>query len=195
LDFSKYALCVLAIITAGCSSVKVTEYSGLEPRLDMEDFFQGELTAHGVVKNRAGRVIRRFNADITATWKNGIGNLDEEFLFSDGTRDTRRWVLKPAGNRHYIGTAGDVVGEGDLEVSGNSVFLDYVLKVPYGDGTIDVRVDDRMYLVEPNVLINESVMRKFGLRVGSILLVILRSDHQASPDSDRPPDENASAEE
>ena len=33
-----------------------------------------------------------------------------------------------------------------------------------------------MYLVAPGVLINESEMSKFGVRVGSIQLVILRPD-------------------
>ena len=56
------------------------------------------------------------------------------------------------------------------------MFLDYVLRVPYKDGTIDVRIDDRMYLVTPDTLINESVMRKFGFRVGEILLSIERID-------------------
>ena len=51
--------------------------------------------------------------------------------------------------------------------------------MPYGDGTVDVRVDDRMYLLAPGVLLNESIMSKFGVEVGSILLVILRQDHQA----------------
>ena len=59
------------------------------------------------------------------------------------------------------------------------MFLDYVLSVPYKGGTIAVRVDDRMYLVTPNTLINESVMRKFGVRVGEILLSIERVDSDA----------------
>ena len=43
-----------------------------------------------------------------------------------------------------------------------------------GDGTLDLRIDDRMYLVSPDVLINESRMFKFGFDVGEILLVIRR---------------------
>jgi len=152
----------------------------MEPRLELDAFFQGDLSAYGVVKNRSGRVIRTFRADIDAHWEEGRGVLDEDFLFNDGERDDRTWVLVPAGENHYTGTAGDVVGEGILEVAGNSAFLDYTLRVPYGDGTIDVRVDDRMYLLAPDVLINESEMRKFGVRVGSILLVILRADPDVS---------------
>ena len=35
-------------------------------------------------------------------------------------------------------------------------------------------VVDRMYLVDDNGLINESVMRRFGVPVGEILLTIIR---------------------
>ena len=54
------------------------------------------------------------------------------------------------------------------------MFLDYVLRIPWGDDTLDLRIDDRMYLVNPDLLINESRMLKFGVRVGEILLVIER---------------------
>ncbi len=46
--------------------------------------------------------------------------------------------------------------------------------MPYRGDTIDVRVDDRMYLLTPDVLINESKLNKFGVRVGELLLVIRR---------------------
>jgi hypothetical protein len=59
-----------------------------------------------------------------------------------------------------------------LEVAGNSVFLDYVLRVPYNGDSIDLRIDDRMYLVSERVLLNESIMTKWGLEVGSLMLVI-----------------------
>ena len=70
------------------------------------------------------------------------------------------------------GTAGDVVGDGQVTVAGNSMFLDYVLQIPWNEGTLNLRIDDRMYLVNETTLINESVMSKFGVRVGEILLVI-----------------------
>jgi hypothetical protein len=82
------------------------------------------------------------------------------------------WTLTPTGEGQYVGTAGDVVGEGKITVAGNSMFLDYVLQIPWDDGTLDLRIDDRMYLVNPTTLINESIMTKFGIRVGEILLVI-----------------------
>ena len=59
-------------------------------------------------------------------------------------------------------------------MAGNSVFLDYRLRIPRGDSSLDLHIDDRMYLVSPQVIINESSMSWFGLPVGSIQLVIRR---------------------
>ena len=160
--------------SVGCSRIEVKDYAGNTPVLDPEAFFDGDLTAHGVIKDRGGKVIRYFNVDIVAYWRDGIGTLEEDFVFDDGELDRRVWTLTPDGEGRYIGTAGDVVGDGQVTVAGNSMFLDYVLRIPWNDGTIDLRIDDRMYLVHPDVLINESRMKKFGFGVGEILLVIQR---------------------
>ena len=171
---AQYLALLSLLLLTGCGGVSVHDYAGNEPAMVPEEFFQGSLVAHGVVKDRGGTVIRRFSADIEAYWRDGIGTLEEDFRFDDGELDRRVWTLTPAGEGRYIGTAGDVVGEGELTVAGNSLFLDYVLRIPYGDGTLDLRIDDRMYLITPEVLINESIMMKWGVRVGEILLVIQR---------------------
>lgn len=170
----KSVLLLALAFLAGCASVTVEDYRDRQPTLSLETFFDGSLSAHGVVKNRSGRVIRSFNAEIAAYWEGDTGTLEEDFVFDDGEEQRRVWTLTRTGQGSYIGTAGDVVGDATLALAGNSLFMDYVLRIPYGDNSIDVRVDDRMYLVSPTVLINESVMSKFGVRVGTLLLVIER---------------------
>ena len=49
-----------------CTSVSVDDYTHNKPVLKLEEFFTGTLAAHGIVKNRNGRVIRYFSADIDA---------------------------------------------------------------------------------------------------------------------------------
>jgi hypothetical protein len=158
----------------GCAGVSVMDYAGYTPKLVAEAFFTGHLTAHGVVKDRSGKVIRYFNASIEASWRNGIGTLEEDFVFNDGEKQRRVWTLTPTGAGQYDATAGDVVGTGKVRVAGNSMFLDYVLRIPWRGDSLDLHIDDRMYLVGPDILINESRMSKFGLDVGQILLVIER---------------------
>jgi hypothetical protein len=165
-------LLAMTLGLAGCAPVTVQDYADNRPLLVPEEFFQGQLTAHGVIKNRSGKVIRYFNADIKAYWENGIGTLEEDFIFDDGEPERRVWTLTPQADGTYTGTAGDVIGDGQITLAGNSMFLDYVLRIPYNDGTLDLRIDDRMYLVNSTMLINESTMTKFGVRVGEILLVI-----------------------
>ncbi len=166
-------------LLAGCGSVSVEDYRDAGPRFIPSEFFNGKLTAHGVVMDRSGKVTRHFNADILAYWDDGVGTLEEDFVFDDGEQQRRVWTLTPDGQGGYIGRAGDVVGDGSLSFAGNAVFLDYVLRVPYRGDTIDLRVDDRMYLVDPNVLINESKLKKFGFSVGRILLTIVRHTESA----------------
>jgi hypothetical protein len=152
----------------------VDDYQAREPAFEPETFFNGALTAHGVVKGFSGTAIRHFSADITGCWADGVGTLDEDFVFDNGEEQTRIWTLTPTGAQTYIGTAGDVVGEGLARWEGNAMFLDYTLRIQLEDGPIDVKIDDRMYRVSENVVINESKMHKFGFGVGEILLTLIR---------------------
>ena len=172
--FVKAMVIAAGSLFLGCSTGSVDDYQGSSPAFSPNEFFNGALTAHGVVKDFSGTAIRHFQADITACWENGIGTLDEDFTFDDGTQQTRVWTLTPDGGQTFIGTAGDVVGEGQAKWQGNAMFLDYTLRIELDDGPIDVKIDDRMYRVSENIVINESKMRKFGLGVGEILLTIIR---------------------
>ena len=174
------ALLSILIGLTACGSTSVDDYQAREPAFAPEDFFNGALTAHGVVKDFSGTAIRHFSADIVGCWSDGVGTLDEDFVFDDGEQQTRIWTLTPNGDQTYIGTAGDVVGEGLARWQGNAMFLDYTLQIELEDGPIDVKIDDRMYRVSDNVVINESKMRKFGFGVGEILLTIIRHPDQAA---------------
>ena len=166
-------ICLISIVLlSGCASVGVSTYAANEPLMIPEVFFDGPMTAHGVVKDRSGKVIRYFNADIKGSYDGKTIILDEDFIFDDGEKQKRIWNIVKQPDGTYIGTAGDVVGDGIGEVAGNSMFLKYTLAVPLNDKTININIDDRMYLVEPGILINESKMTKFGFKVGQIILVI-----------------------
>jgi len=166
-------MALVAITLAGCAGPGLDAYSDMEPELTPQAFFTGELTARGVVKNRSGEVIRTFDADIDATWDSqGVGTLDEVFRFDDGEVQTRVWTLTPNDDGSLHADAGDVVEPGTMRWQGNAINMEYLLRVAYGDSTIDVSMDDWMYLITPDTLINETTMTKWGFKVGEIVLVI-----------------------
>ncbi len=161
-----------ALLLSGCASPSLEDYADRTPQLVPEEFFTGELSARGVVKNFSGEVIRTFDADISASWDDeGVGTLDEVFRFDDGEVQTRVWTLTPAEDGYHA-DAGDVVEPGTMRWSGNAIHMNYVLQVAYGDGTLDVRMDDWMYLITPDTLINQTTMSKWGIDVGEVVLVI-----------------------
>lgn len=167
----------IALLLSGCSSQDIALYQNHKPVLTPENFFNGKLTAHGILKNRGGEVTRTFNATINAYWKDGVGTLEEVFLFDDGEVQYRTWKLKPGEGGKYNATAGDVVGEGYADIAGNAMNLNYVLRIKYNEGTLDLSVDDWMFLVDQNTIINESVLTKWGFRVASIQLTIVKATH------------------
>jgi len=165
-------LLLLLAMLSGCAGPSLDDYRNNRPALVPQEFFTGTLSARGVVKDFSGEVIRTFDADIIASWDdNGVGTLDEVFRFDDGEVQTRVWTLTPK-EEVYHATAGDVVQPGTMRWQGNAIHMNYVLRVPYGDDTLDVRMDDWMYLVTPDTLINETSMTKWGIEVGEVVLVI-----------------------
>ncbi|MGY5451130.1 DUF3833 domain-containing protein [Agarivorans sp. MS3-6] len=157
----------------GCSSADVDSYASNQPKLVLEDFFSGSLTAHGIVKNRSGELIRYFNVTIDASWdEQGVGTLDEQFIFDDGESQQRIWTLKKQADGGYLASANDVNQPAEMHLAGNALFMDYVLTIQYRDKPLDIVVEDKMYLVNSTTIVNESVMRKFGFEVGSVSLVI-----------------------
>ena len=51
-----------ALLLSGCASPSLEDYAERTPKLVPEQFFDGELSARGVVKNFSGQVIRTFDA-------------------------------------------------------------------------------------------------------------------------------------
>ena len=155
-----------------CGSQNLDHYTSTNPRLDLKNFFNGELIAFGILQNREGVMTRRFTATIEASWEGDKGTLIEEFQFNDGEIQYRTWKLTDLGDNNYLGIAGDVIGEAQGSIVGSVFQWKYQLDVPYKNGMIAVNLDDWLYLVDDNHLINKTKLSKFGFKVGELTLII-----------------------
>jgi hypothetical protein len=160
------------IVLSGCSAPSVQNYADEVPKVDVREFFEGDIIAWGIVQNRSGEVINRFRADMQGSWDGNQGVLDEQFYYANGDTQTRQWQFVQQNENHYTGTASDVIGEASIVQAGNAINLNYVLRVPVGDRAFDLSFDDWMWLVEDEVIINRATMTKFGFRVGELTVVI-----------------------
>ena len=153
----------------GCAGPGVEIYRAEKPQLDLKRYFNGTVDGWGMVQDRSGRVLRRFHVVIVATWDGDKGVLDERFDWSDGKKESRVWTIVKSGDR-YSGSAGDVVGTATGEAAGHALRWAYVLRLAPDQGGHEVDMDDWMYLVDDETLLNRSTINKFGIRFGDITI-------------------------
>ena len=159
-----------AVLGACASAPTPADYAKETPRLDLRSYFTGPLTAHGIFTDRGGKVVRRFTVKMVGTWTGNQGVLDEDFIYSDGTKERRVWRLTDQGNGRYSGRADDVVGEAVGSAAGNALNWRYTLALKVDGKTIEVQFDDWMYLMDERVMLNKAVMSKFGIHLGEVTL-------------------------
>ncbi|MEQ1532607.1 MAG: DUF3833 domain-containing protein [Sideroxydans sp.] len=167
---NRIALVMGMLMLSACSTPDMAVYAKEKPALDMQQYFNGTVDAWGMFQNRKGEVVKRFNVVIQCSWQGDVGTLDEDFIYSDGTKQKRVWTLKKQPNGQYIGTADDVVGEAVGIVSGNALNWKYVLALPVDGKVYNVNFDDWMILMDDKVMMNRAVMSKFGFQLGEVTL-------------------------
>lgn len=163
------ALCCAAFI-AGCSTIEPAQYAAEKPTLDLQQYFNGTLDAQGMFQDRSGKVIKRFAVVINCKWNGDVGTFDEDFSYSDGTKQKRIWTLRKTGPSTYTGTAADVVGEAQGVVAGNALRWKYVLALPVDGKIVNVNFEDWMYLMDQRVMLNRASVSKYGFHVGDVTL-------------------------
>jgi len=162
------------LLVTGCTGVDPARYRDAKPALDLYRYFDGTVDAWGYFADRSGAVVKRFTVEIRGRVTNGTLMLDEAFRYSDGSTSRRVWTITRVADGRYRGTAADVVGEAQGVVSGNALRWTYVLALEVDGTTWNLDVEDWMYLQDERVMLNKSVMRKFGFQVGEVILAFRR---------------------
>ena len=162
------ATAALLPLLSGCAALKVADYAAEKPVLDLREYFNGPLSAHGMFQDRSGKVIKRFTVAMQGTWKGDVGTLEEDFSYSDGTTQRRVWTLTRGPDGQYTGRADDVVGVASGQARGNAFHWQYTLQQPVDGKVYDVQMDDWMFLIDDKRMLNRTEMRKFGVRLGDV---------------------------
>lgn len=155
---------------AGCAGVSPEVYRKQAPKLDLATYFDGPLTAWGYFADRSGEVKRRFTVKMRGEWKGNDGVLTEDFFWSDGSTSQRVWRITRLDDHRYVGRADDVKGDASGVAYGNALQWKYTLLLPVDDEVYEVQFDDWMYLMEDGVMLNKSEMRKFGFKLGEVVI-------------------------
>lgn len=165
------AVLSLGLLLGGCAGPRPADYAQEQPRLDLAQYFNGPLTAHGLFTDRSGRVVKRFTVALVGRWQGNEGVLEEDFRYSDGSTERRVWRLRRGADGAWTGTADDVVGTARGQAAGNALNWRYTLALKVDGSTWHVEFDDWMFLMDGGqVMLNKAVMSKFGIRLGEVTL-------------------------
>jgi hypothetical protein len=158
---------LMVLLVSGCSTA-LDDYANSTPKFELQSYFDGELTAWGIVEDYSGKLTRRFCVDIIGTWDDNQGQLHETFYYNDGEQQIRIWDLEVDADGKVTGSAGDVVGQASGGAVGAAFNWQYTLTVPIGDSEYDFAIDDWMFQMDEHRVMNRSYMKKFGITVAEI---------------------------
>ncbi len=170
-------LAILAfVILAACTGKPSFDDPSLSDRkLNLEEFFDGELVAYGQFQDVLGTVRRSFVVTIDGDWNGDRLRLVEDFVYEDGSTEQRIWTLTKTGPDSWTGTAPGVIGAATGIEQDNRFNWKYEidLPVPAADGTnetLRVTFDDWMWLLSEDRLLNLAYVKRYGLDIGVVTI-------------------------
>ena len=168
------SLFILFLLLNNCSEMKPEDYKNTKPIIKIEEYFQGSVKAWGMLQGRSGEVKRQFVADMKGEFDGQNLILDETFIWNNGEKQERRWIIKKVGDNIYEGTAPDVVGVAKGISFGSAFKFEYKLLIPYKDKKNKVRFDDWIFKQDEKTAINKATLTKFGFKVGELTVFFIK---------------------
>lgn len=170
---------LLAISAAGClaflsgcaGAPDGPAYQQVQPKLDIQQFFTGEVKAWGIAQSWSGEVVQRFKVDIRGRMEGETLIMDETFDYGVGEGPAQRtWKITPNGTNAFTGRAGDINGPAAGTSYGNAFNFQYEMDLPVDDTTYKVNFDDWFFAFDDTTLMNRSYIKKFGVVVAEVTI-------------------------
>lgn len=167
------ALALTALLPLGaCATAPALDTAAGVPAFVPERFFAGRTIAQGEFVNTIDGSRRGLTATIDGKWNGRSLTLVENFLYSDGERDRKTWVLTKTGPTTYSGTREDVIGTADARLDGPLFRLAYRANVKTKQSSVELAFDDVLGLQPDGSVLNRATVSKLGIKVGEVTLKI-----------------------
>lgn len=142
------------------------------PGLALERFFAGPIDGDGVLINSWTGSRLAFHVDGAGSWDGTTLTLREDFLFSDGDRDSRTWTFRRTAAGRFVGSRDDGVADARIRSDGSVERLAYT--APLLGWPLDF---EHVLALRPDgELLNRVVVSKWGVRIGRVEMVMRRRE-------------------
>ncbi len=132
-------------------------------KIDIRKFLNGELEGFAVMQDGNGKIIGTETIKISAKWDDNKGVMQQNFIYFDGKKDSRTWLITLEDDGTFSAVGHDVTSAAQGKQIGNAMEMIYTLSLRGSAGKEQVRFVDKIYLVDEKSAIMISDSRKnFG---------------------------------
>ncbi len=155
---------VIAIILAvsSCAALEGILHKKEAPKLDyiegsakmeIKKFFDGDLEGFAIKQDVNGKITGTFTAKINGKWEENKGVVQFSYRHSDGTKDSRTWLITVNSDNTFDAIGHDIVKAAAGKQIGNAAQSIYSLNIGSKGNKEEVEFEDKMYLVDEKSVI------------------------------------------
>lgn len=142
--------------------------------LTLADVFVGEIRGRGLFRVDLTGDERRFDARLHGRLDGDRLTVAEDFTYDDGQTGRLTWVFDRAGPGRWTGRREDTVGEAVVIEEGETIRMDYTADFESLEGVTRLAFSDVIYRAPDGKVINEAIVRRWGLPVGRVRFEMTR---------------------
>jgi hypothetical protein len=161
-------------LALGACATRPPSPAGQTQSITLVEAFRGRTVGTGVFRVPITGLERRFRADLVGTLRGDRLTVVEDFFFDDGEVDRLTWRFQRTGPRTWTGQREDTVGLASVIETGTEIRLEYTADVRSRGSVTRLGFADVIYRRADGVVVNEAVVTRSGLPIGSVLFELRR---------------------
>ena len=140
-------------------------------KFEFEKFFTGKVVATGYMcffypKTRK----KKLKVIFKGVFKNKRLKLIEEY-FEDNLKTIREWQFEKIDKNKFIGNGKNIANPFELNIKDNFLEMSYKFKTKFKNINFNVHVEDCMYVINENTLLNYTRISKFLIPIAETQLL------------------------
>jgi len=167
MNLSKFAIAAL-LLSSSCAGLFQDNKKTVEPidyitgaeKLNYKNFFNGAVDGFSITKDQNGKIKSTKKVYIDAEWEENKGIIKHKYIYNDGKKDSRTWLVTLSKDGTFDAVGHDVAVPAHGKQISNAAQSTYTLRVKDSQRSEDIFYEDRMYLVDEDSMIMITNYRK-----------------------------------
>ncbi len=152
------------------------DYLERAPKIDIKNFFNGDLEAFAIIQDQNGKIENSFVAKVNGKWEENRGTVQYNYVFNGGKKDSRTWLITINDPSSYSAIGHDFIETASGRNQGNASIVNYSLMTNYKEKKQRVDFEDQFYLVDDKSAIIISNMKQANSSIGKAIISLKKNN-------------------